>query len=370
MSRAVTVAAALIVKNEERFLPGCLASLRGRVDEVVLVDTGSQDASPRIAAEFGAHVVNRAWTGDFSHARNAGLDAVGSDWVLYIDADERLGLPEGGVVADYIAPAALAQFVRFRPKTGYTRYREARLFRSDPRLRFAGQIHETMTPVLRDVSAREGLPILASRVEIDHLGYEGDQTAKHARNLPLLQRATQEAPGRVYYWHHLGETLAALGRPAEALAVCARGLAAAESDADEKQRADASMISQTMARLLREQGQDPLAVIERGLERYPSDHGLRFLRARTSLDAGRPSSALADAESLRTIDPDDLDGGLLAFEKAIFREKACELAALACLQLGRREAASDWFAEAARLAPDSSHYRLKAAALGRGDEPR
>ncbi len=370
MSRAVTVAASLIVKNEERFLPGCLESLRGRVDEIVVVDTGSQDASPRIAAEFGARVQNSPWTGDFYDARNAGLEAVQSDWVLYIDADERLGLPDGGVVADYVAPAALAQFVRFRPKTGYTRYREARLFRNDPRLRFAGQIHETMTPVLRDISVREGLPILASLVEIDHLGYDGDQTAKHARNLPLLERATRKEPGRVYYWHHLAETLAALGRPAEALEAAARGLAAAEGDADEKQGADASMIFQTMARLLREQGQDPLAVIERGLERCPSDYGLRFLRARASLDAGRPLSALEDAETLRSVDPDALDGGLLAFERAIFGEKACELAALACLRLGRREAAADWFAEAARLAPDSSLYRLKAAAIRRRDEAK
>ena len=63
------------------------------------------------------------------------------------------------------------------------------------------------------------------------------------------------------------------------------------------------MIFQTMARLLREQGQDPLAVIERGLERCPSDYGLRFLRARASLDAGRPLSALEDAETLRSVDP-------------------------------------------------------------------
>lgn len=368
MSRAVTVAAALIVQNEERFLSGCLESLQGRVDEIVVVDTGSQDDSRQIAAAFGARIVNRPWSGDFSAARNAGLDAVESDWVLYIDADERLGLPHGGGVACYIDPAALAQFVRFRPKTGYTRYREARLFRSDPRLRFAGQIHETMTPVLVDLSRREGLPILPSSVEIDHLGYDGDQSAKHARNLPLLERAVREQPGRIYYWHHLAETLAALGRPGEALEAAARGLVAAEGDADEKQRADASMIFQTMARLQREQGQDPLALIERGLTLCPGDHGLRFLHARALLDAGRPQSALEDAELLRSVDPDDLNDGLLAFDRAIFGEKACEIAALACLRLGRRQAAADWFAEAARLAPDANLYRLKAAALIRSDE--
>jgi tetratricopeptide (TPR) repeat protein len=227
-----------------------------------------------------------------------------------------------------------------------------------------------MTPVLVDISARGGLSILASSVEIDHLGYDGDQAAKHARNLPLLQRAAREQPGRIYYWHHLAETLAALGRPGEALEAGARGLAAAEGEADEKQRADASMIFQTMARLLRQKGQDSLALIERGLALCPSDHGLRFLRARALLDAERPQGALEDAETLRSIDPDDLNDGLLAFDRAIFGEKACEIAALACLRLGRRDAAADWFAEAARLAPDSNLYRLKAAAIGRSDERR
>jgi hypothetical protein len=57
---------------------------------------------------------------------------------------------------------------------------------------------------------------------------------------------------------------------------------------------------------------------------------------------------------------------LLAFDRAIFLEKACELAALASLRLGRREAARGWFAEASRFAPETDVYRLKAAALRRG----
>jgi tetratricopeptide (TPR) repeat protein len=362
------VAAALIVKNEQNFLPGCLESLKGRVEEIVVVDTGSEDDSRQIAAGFGSRVIAFDWDGDFSAARNAGLEAISSDWILYIDADERLKLPDGGELADHIDPLALAHYVRFRPKTGYTCYREARLFRRDPRLRFAGRIHETMTPILKDISAREGLPIASSRVGIDHIGYDGDQSHKHARNLPLLEDAIQTQPERVYYWHHLAETLAALGRPAQALEAAAHGLAAADREDSEKQRADASLLFQTKARLLRERGDDPLPLIERGLARMPDDHGLKFLRGLALLDAARPSEALDTAERLRQIEPDDLDGGLLAFERAIFREKACELAALASLRLGRRDAASRWFAEAFRLAPQIDTYRLKAAAL-RGGAP-
>ena len=362
----VSVAASLIVRDEQRFLPGCLESLLGRVQEIIVVDTGSRDDSPQIAVDFGATLVRFPWANDFSAARNVGLDKVSASWVLYIDADERLSLPDGGQVGDYVDAAAIANYVRFRPKTGFTRYREPRLFRRDPRVRFVGAIHETVNPSLTEISAREGLAIVPSRVEIDHLGYDGDQSHKHPRNLPLLESAVQAEPERIYYWYHLAETLAALGRSGEALDVAARGIVVAERNDSEKQRADGSLIFQTMARLLRERGEESLTLIERGLARLPEDYGLQFLRALALIDAARPREALEIAVRLRAIEPDDLDGGLLAFERAIFREKACELAALASLRLGRRDAASGWFAEAFRLAPDIAAYRLKAAALGPG----
>jgi tetratricopeptide (TPR) repeat protein len=363
MRDAISVAAALIVRNEERFLPGCLESLRDRVDEVVIVDTGSDDATVEIATRAGVRLLHHTWNHDFAAARNTGLDAISCDWFLYIDADERLRLPNGGVLCDYIDPSAIAAYVRFRPKTGYTRYRETRLFRCDLRLRFAGRIHETMTPILRTVGASEGLPIASSRVEIDHLGYDDDQFHKHLRNLPLLETAVQEHPDRVYYWYHLAETLDALGRAGEALEAAARGLDSAKRDPSDKQRADASMIRQIMARLLLGRGEDPLALIDSGIARVPEDHGLRFLRGRALLDMGRPIEALDVAACLRRIDPDSLGDGLLAFDRSIFGEKACELAALACLRLGRRRDAGGWFSEAARLAPDLLAYRVKATAL-------
>jgi glycosyltransferase involved in cell wall biosynthesis len=289
MGSVRTVAAAIIVRNEERFLPGCLESLQGRVDEIVVVDTGSRDASVEIAARAGAVVLHHEWAEDFAAARNAGLEAVSCDWFLYIDADERLRLPDGGVVADYFEASAIAAYVRFQPKTGYTRYREARLFRNDSRLRFSGKIHETIMPVLREISSRDELPIVRSRVELDHLGYDGDQSHKHARNLPLLEAAVRTHPDRVYYWYHFAETLAALGRKQEAHAAAIEGLASAERDATEKQHADASMILQTLARLYLERGDDPLPVIETGLARMPEDYGLMFFRGQALLDADRKS---------------------------------------------------------------------------------
>ena len=56
----------MIVKNEERFLRGCLESVKGVVDEIVIVDTGSTDSTLDIAREYGAKIVEHTWTDDFS----------------------------------------------------------------------------------------------------------------------------------------------------------------------------------------------------------------------------------------------------------------------------------------------------------------
>ena len=80
----------MIVKNAARTLEECLASVRGVVDEIVIADTGSTDDTIEMARRSGARVISIPWEDDFSHARNISLAEVASDWVLSLDADERL----------------------------------------------------------------------------------------------------------------------------------------------------------------------------------------------------------------------------------------------------------------------------------------
>lgn len=89
------LAATLIVKNEATNLPGCLASLRGLVDEICVYDTGSTDGTREIARAAGARVLAGYWDDDFARARNAALDMTRATWALVVDADER---PAGDVV--------------------------------------------------------------------------------------------------------------------------------------------------------------------------------------------------------------------------------------------------------------------------------
>ena len=71
-------------------LPRCLGAIAPVVDEIIVVDTGSRDATIEIARSFGARVIEHEWTDSFADARNISFDAATGDWVMYLDADEVL----------------------------------------------------------------------------------------------------------------------------------------------------------------------------------------------------------------------------------------------------------------------------------------
>lgn len=85
-----TVSACMIVRNEEVMLPACLESIAAFVDEIIVVDTGSEDTTHDIAKDHGARQFEFPWNGDFSAARNYSIKQATGDWVFIIDADERL----------------------------------------------------------------------------------------------------------------------------------------------------------------------------------------------------------------------------------------------------------------------------------------
>ena len=86
----ITISLCMIVKNEEESLGRCLESLKGIVDEMIVVDTGSEDRTVEIAKEFGAKVYDFKWTGDFSDARNYSFSLATCDYIYSADADEEL----------------------------------------------------------------------------------------------------------------------------------------------------------------------------------------------------------------------------------------------------------------------------------------
>lgn len=85
-----TISLCMIVKNEERILKRCLDSIADLMDEVIIVDTGSTDATKSIAAEYGARLFDFEWVDDFSAARNFAFSKAACDYIYSADADEVL----------------------------------------------------------------------------------------------------------------------------------------------------------------------------------------------------------------------------------------------------------------------------------------
>lgn len=81
---------AILTKNEEQNIIDVVLNAQQVTDDVLIIDSGSTDKTVELAREAGARVVYRAWDNDFSAQRNFALDNTEAEWILYLDADERL----------------------------------------------------------------------------------------------------------------------------------------------------------------------------------------------------------------------------------------------------------------------------------------
>jgi tetratricopeptide (TPR) repeat protein len=348
----------MIVRNEERFLADCLHSLTGIVDEIVIVDTGSTDASIPIAQAFGATIVESRWQGDFAAARNLALEHCAAEWTLYIDADERLREIDRATIEPALAdPRHLAYRIWLRPRPGYTPYREFRLFRNDPRIRFRGVIHESLEPDLRAVAAADGQSIGTLDALLDHVGYEGDQTAKHRRNLPLLREQTRQTPERVFLWWHLGQVLSGLGQEEAAEEAWLEGIAAARRAATTEPADALPYLSLMDSRLSRKA--DISELIDEASARFPDNLQLAFFRARHLMATGRFAEALPPLRALAAIDPDGLRDEFIAYDRDLFGVSSIEAIAICHFRLGDFAESARWYARAEALAPDRLDIRAK-----------
>lgn len=85
-----SISVCMIVKNEEKVLERCLLSLHGIWDELIIVDTGSSDATKEIAGRFTDKIYEFAWIDDFSAARNFAFSKATCEYIYSADADEVL----------------------------------------------------------------------------------------------------------------------------------------------------------------------------------------------------------------------------------------------------------------------------------------
>ena len=98
---SVRLSAVVITLNEEKKLPECLASV-AFADEIVVVDSLSTDATREVALRHGARFFTRPFD-NFSNQKNFAMDHAQGDWILFLDADERVSLELQREISNLIA---------------------------------------------------------------------------------------------------------------------------------------------------------------------------------------------------------------------------------------------------------------------------
>jgi len=356
----VLVSAVLIVRDEEAVLDGCLGSLSGVVDEIVVVDTGSVDSSPAISRRHGAKLSHHEWADDFAEARNVSLDRASGEWVLYIDADERLVDADRSSLESLLASADEVAFrVLLRPHSSMTPYREYRLWRNDPRIRFQGRMHERVVPAIHRVSRQDGRPIGDADLFLEHVGYEGDQTRKHRRNLPLLRRFIEEEPEHLFALHHLASVLEGLGHDDEVDPILERAIGVVRAQA----RPDpvGSLVWASLMRRRQRRDEDFGALLDESLALYPTNCVLLFVDGRAQMERGAFSAALARFEEILRQGQLPVREGTPAYDRRLVGELAHASKALCLFRLERYDEAAESYDQAARCAPDDPTYPIRRA---------
>lgn len=292
------LAAVMIVKNEEQNLARCLQSIRELCDEIIVVDTGSTDSTVSIAESFGARIFHRKWKEDFAAARNECLEHTDAQWVLYIDADEILVDVDAVWLRELLAKATdIAAFgIQVSPKLGWLPYTDFRLWRHDPAIRFVGDIHETTLPDIQRLAAERNQVLKPISLRIQHFGYEGDQTTKNLRNLPLLERQRKVTPKKINILSQLARIHYQLGNDEIAESIWREAIEIIRQEGI-KEITDVTIFP-AYAEFLMSKGFDAEDLLAEARQIQPNYQVLHFVSAKNHLIMHRYHEALTEAELL------------------------------------------------------------------------
>jgi len=146
-----TISLCMIVKNEEQVIERCLKSIKSLVDEIIIVDTGSNDNTKQICEKFTKQIYNFDWCDDFSKARNFSFSKAKCDYIMWLDADDvvpkktlnTLKLLKPNLFADTYMLKYEMGFINKRPTFSF--YRE-RIIKNCNQAKWDGCVHECITP--------------------------------------------------------------------------------------------------------------------------------------------------------------------------------------------------------------------------------
>lgn len=273
MSDSVIISTTLTGSNEA-IIGDALASVVDQVDACLVIDTGVQDATIHVAREVcGDKLILRrwAWRNDYGAARNAALEfagGIGADWTFTVDPDERLRIPPGFQLADYIdaLPAEVGLVLSVGPERMGS-YTKERCIRLASLLSWEGVTHEMIAP-------QPGNWVVCNALPFDELDKtEAQLQAKHERDRVLLGEYVKSHPeARWWYYygaachntHHFDEAVPALRKVIEQCGFEGYG------------RTATYRLAQCYAATGRQGRAQGLA--ERALAAHPGDPDFQFLR--------------------------------------------------------------------------------------------
>lgn len=346
-----SLSACLIVRDEEALLPGCLESILGAVDEIVVVDTGSIDNTVEIAHRYGARLGFFAWIDDFAAARNYAIGQARCDWILIIDADERIDPASIPVLRSALDREDITGYWMTTVSDDLLRYWTPRIFRNRPDMRYKGVIHE-MPPV--DRGNWDCLPVV-----MHHLGYTPEVLVskdKYERNLRLLGREIERNPDDPFGYYNRSAVLVSMGRYPEAEASAIQAIE--RWLADKRPTGYVGQMFGALCHALSFQGRldEALIVARKGLT-FCHDPELLYELGVTYMRLGRYQEALPAFFAARDVARKALAGEvtLAAYDPAMATYRSDGAIALAAFRFGR----SDMAAFHAKRAIDSGDRRAE-----------
>ncbi|WP_254566725.1 glycosyltransferase [Oscillatoria sp. HE19RPO] len=186
-----------IVKNEKNNLTRCLQSVKPYVDEMIVVDTGSQDGTPEIARQQSAQVFYFEWCDDFAAARNYAVSQASGEWILSLDADEELVVNSENFREALVANSEVLAYsmilIDVGSETKEVGGKFQRLFRNHQDIKYEGRLHERLMYCGEKIAGRFRGDL--DSLKILHYGYsnpEFTQQKARERNIPILERMREE----------------------------------------------------------------------------------------------------------------------------------------------------------------------------------
>lgn len=310
----MSISLCMIVRNETAYMPGCVSSARRFVDEVVIVDTGSTDGTVAMGWDLADTFCEVAFDGDFSAARNEALVRANGDWILFLDADERLIENEAEVLVKYLSEVdhdvlglRLLRY-NFFADGGFYTGRELKVFRNSPEIQYRRKINESVAPAIADAGGR----VVAAPVLMNHFGHcrsVADREKKAYTYLSLMDAQLRDRPNDGVLLGYKGLILRSLGRFTEALGYSDQSLAIAPSS---------PTVWLFRGHVLRSAGRDgeALEAYRRGLNLSPDPAIFRIMIGIQMMALGQLSDAAEEFREARRLDSDfvhaDINLGLLA----------------------------------------------------------